>query len=108
MSTSRIRPSSQQKTRTIERHRAAQLMRRLYKCAMGEIELTATQIRAAEVALKKLKPDLKQVEHTGEYTVKHEREMTVRELDEHIERLTARLAGEKIEAGGAVGPDPVH
>lgn len=46
--------------------KTTQLMKRLQSHAMGELELTATQIRAAEIVLKKTMPDLKSTEHSGE------------------------------------------
>ena len=51
------------------RIRATQLMRRLAKHALGKLEMSATQIKAAEILLRKVVPDLKAVEHTG--TVNH-------------------------------------
>jgi len=38
--------------------RASQLIRRLQSHALGECEMTPTQVRAAEVCLKKVLPDL--------------------------------------------------
>jgi hypothetical protein len=51
------------------RIRATQLMRRLAKHALGKLDMTVTQIKAAEILLRKVVPDLKAVEHTG--TVNH-------------------------------------
>jgi hypothetical protein len=51
------------------RIRASQLMRRLAKHALGKLDMTVTQIKAAEILLRKVVPDLKAVEHTG--TVNH-------------------------------------
>lgn len=51
------------------RIRATQLMRRLRKHALGKCEMSATQLKAAEILLRKVVPDVKQVEHTG--TVNH-------------------------------------
>ena len=52
-----------------EDHRAkiqtSNLITRLQKGALGEIEVTREQIKAAEILLKKTLPDLKQIEHTG-------------------------------------------
>ena len=42
--------------------RATQLVKRLQSHALGELELTQTQIKAAEILLKKCLPDLKQSE----------------------------------------------
>lgn len=44
---------------------ATQLVKRLTNHALGEIELSATQIRAIEILLKKSVPDLSAVELTG-------------------------------------------
>lgn len=39
---------------------------RLYDHALGNIEMSATQIKAADILLRKLVPDLSRAEHTGE------------------------------------------
>lgn len=51
------------------RIRATQLMRRLAKHALGKVEMTQTQVKAAEILLRKVVPDIKSVEHSG--TVNH-------------------------------------
>ena len=48
-----------------ERIRAAGILQRLDKAAMGEIDITATQLRAAEIVLRKTIPDLQRTELTG-------------------------------------------
>lgn len=48
-----------------ERIRSAGILQRLDKAAMGEIEITATQLKAAEIVLRKTIPDLARTEHTG-------------------------------------------
>lgn len=45
---------------------ASQLVNRLTGHALGEIELSATQIRAIEILLKKSVPDLQSIEMSGE------------------------------------------
>lgn len=45
---------------------ASQLVNRLQDHVDGKVELTATQLRAAEVLLKKSLPDLSSVEVTGD------------------------------------------
>lgn len=45
---------------------ASQLINRLTKHALGETEMTATQVKAAEILLKKSMPDLSQVAGAGE------------------------------------------
>jgi len=49
-----------------DKNKAGNLMDRLYKHGNGEIELSATQIRAAESFLKKVVPDLSSVTHAGD------------------------------------------
>lgn len=44
----------------------SQLINRLQDHANGKVELSPTQVRAAEVLLKKALPDLASVQHTGE------------------------------------------
>ena len=49
-----------------EKIQSSMLVDRLVKHAVGEIEMTATQIKAADILLRKVAPDLKAVEHSGE------------------------------------------
>lgn len=42
--------------------RATQIMNRLNECVMGTVELTAQQIKAADIILKKIEPDLARTE----------------------------------------------
>lgn len=46
--------------------RAGMLVNRLREHVLGRIEMTETQVAAARVLLKKVLPDIAQVEHTGE------------------------------------------
>lgn len=46
--------------------KTTQLCNRLVAHAMGEIELSATQINAIKILLGKTLPDLQSVEHSGE------------------------------------------
>ena len=45
------------------------LLNRLRDHVFGKCELSPTQIRAAEILLRKVIPDLASVEHSGEVTV---------------------------------------
>ena len=47
-----------------ERIDASALQKRLQLHAIGEIEMSQTQIRAAEILLRKCIPDLKAIEHS--------------------------------------------
>jgi hypothetical protein len=51
---------------------ASNLITHLGKCAIGEIEMTSQQIKAAEILLKKVMPDLKSVDMSGELNGKLE------------------------------------
>lgn len=48
------------------RIQASMLVNRLSDHAEGKIEMSATQIKAAEILLRKVAPDLASVEHSGE------------------------------------------
>lgn len=48
------------------RIKATHLVSRLHKHAMGEAEMSPTQIKAAEILLKKVAPDLARQEVSGE------------------------------------------
>jgi len=59
-----------------ERIKAGEIIERMQRCALGEIEMTATQIRAAETLLRKALPDLSSVEYKGELNVNSVTELT--------------------------------
>ncbi len=46
--------------------RVSMLMGRLYGHALGEVDMSSSQIKAAKVVLAKLVPDLNRAEHVGE------------------------------------------
>ena len=48
-----------------EKIQASQIMNRLLKHVEGEIELSGTQVKAADILLKKVVPDLARTENTG-------------------------------------------
>ncbi len=60
----RLRKMHQDDVRT--KIQTSQLINRLTDHALGTVELVATQVRAIEVLLKKVLPDLQAVEHSGE------------------------------------------
>lgn len=45
---------------------ASQLINRLTDHALGEADLSNTQVRAIEILLKKIMPDLSAIEHSGD------------------------------------------
>lgn len=60
----RIRKHHQDEVRA--RIQTSQLVNRLTDHALGKTEMTATQVRAVEILLKKSIPDLQSVELTGD------------------------------------------
>ena len=51
---------------SIDRERATKLANRLDACAMGEVEMTDVQVKAAKILLDKLVPNLTAVQHSGD------------------------------------------
>lgn len=88
-----------------ERIQTSMLINRLHDHAFAKVEMTATQLRAAEVLLKKAIPDLSSVEYTGEMTVNDARELS-REILERI--ATGGGAGTTEAAGCTDVPVGVH
>jgi hypothetical protein len=59
----RLRSRHQDEIR--EKIRASQLVNRLTDCALGDVELTAQQLKAIEILLRKSLPDLSAVSIEG-------------------------------------------
>lgn len=51
---------------TREKIQAANIIHRLQSCINGDVELTATQVNAANILLKKVIPDLASIQHSGD------------------------------------------
>lgn len=49
----------------MDKNKIGALMTRIRKHADGELEMTSTQLKAAEIFLRKTVPDLARTEHTG-------------------------------------------
>ena len=60
----RLHPRHQDEVRA--KIQSSQIVNRLQKHLDGDVELSATQVRAAEILLKKSIPDLSQVQGTGD------------------------------------------
>lgn len=84
---------------------ATQLINRLQAHALSNLDLKDSQIRAIDILLKKVLPDMKAVEHSGTIRRKNPSEMSLQELDERIARLSAR---EEAQASGSAEPSGVH
>ena len=75
--------------RVREKIQASMLIRALHDCVEGRNQMTSVQVRAAEVLLKKVVPDLAAVEYSGETTVKYEissEPMSAEEWKREVER----------------------
>jgi hypothetical protein len=70
---------------------ASQLINRLSDHVDGKIELSQTQVRAAEILLKKSIPDLSAVEMTG----KDGKDLFASETDESLSLRIAKLMASK-------------
>lgn len=75
----RLRARHQDEVR--EKIQTSQLINRLEKHALEDLELSATQIKAIEILLRKNLPDLSQVELTGDSEQPVETRITVRYVE---------------------------
>ena len=89
-----------------ERIKTGVLLQRLMQHAEGVIEMTQTQIKAAEILLRKCIPDLAAEQHSGEIT------QTIRAAELPDDALAAIAAGSRgrvVEApAGPQEPASVH
>jgi hypothetical protein len=60
------RLTTRQATKTRDAIQTGLLVNRLQDHAVGNIEMTTSQIRAAQILLNKTIPDLKAIEHSGD------------------------------------------
>lgn len=81
------------------RIRASQLIKRLYGCAMGEIEMTANQINSARILLGKVVPDLKAIEHSGTVGVNYDAAVVALLNGADVEYASTVEAGDPAGAG---------
>lgn len=90
MSGQQALPTVTQREKWREKIQASQLLNRLRDHAMdGEkVKMTATQVKAAEILLRKVIPDLKAIEHSGEVNL---HKLTDAELDAQITEAAARM-----------------
>jgi hypothetical protein len=57
------------------------ILNKLVKHVKGGVDLTVTQLRAAEILLKKAMPDLQAVEHSGDIGNRNATELSREELE---------------------------
>jgi hypothetical protein len=93
-----------------KRIQVSQLVNRLRKHALGECDMSPTQVKAAEILLRKSLPDLSSVEHSGEIAAPLSRDQII----ERIAQIHADATGadDRRSAGGAdeppAGPATTH
>lgn len=63
-----------------ERIRTGLILRRVQEHALGNLEMTQTQLKAAEILLRKAVPDLRSIEHSGTVTNRYVHEFSDAEL----------------------------
>jgi len=54
---------------TINKIKATLLVKKLQKHALGECDMTNSQVKAANILINKVLPDLKAIDHSGETSV---------------------------------------
>ncbi len=89
------------------------LRQRLQEHALGKIHMEATEIKAAEILLRKCIPDLKAIEHSGSIDTGDVRDLTDAELlsryDQYKrQRLGAGAVRAALGAGVAASVHRVH
>jgi len=77
-----------------ERIQVGQILERLHKHLIGEVELSSTQLQAAKILLSKALPDLQSVVYQNLDSSKPFSEMNESELNEWIARATGGFAGD--------------
>ena len=81
-----------------ERIQTGVLLDRLQKHALGDIEMTAAQVKSAEVVLRKTIPDLKAIEHSGGVDIRTESDAEV------LARIKANAEKVGIDVGNIEKP----
>lgn len=86
-----------------DRIKAPQLLNRLQDHALGECEMTSTQIQAAQICLRKVLAD--KTETKSEVTVRK-----IESMHEEQARLLAEtfIESQRLATAGAASPDSVH
>ena len=93
-----------------ERIRCGVILRRMMDHVEGKIEMSSTQLKAAEILLRKVLPDLSSVEYKGSLEHRHVTEYTDAELIALLEQSHRRSSDRGLTAqeGGASLAAPVH
>lgn len=93
-------------TRRHLRHSATRILPRIIQCALGEVEMTAAQLKAATLLLGKVLPDL----HETEVNINDNRPITAWTTAELLYYIDSRGSKERIGATieGVAEPAGVH
>ena len=93
-----------------ERIRGGVILRRLMDHVEGKIEMSSTQLKAAEILLRKVLPDLTSVEYKGSIEHRHVTEYTDAQLIAFLEQSHGRDSGRGLVAqeGVSLVAAPVH
>ena len=75
-----------------EKIKTSLLINRLGECAFGNVEMTSQQIKAAEILLKKVIPDLKSIDMTSDITLN---KSNIKELSDDELHAIATGSGER-------------
>lgn len=76
--------------KTRQKIQASQIVNRLINHTLGEVEMTSTQVRAAEILLKKTLPDLSQMTIDAEVETRELKPLT----EEEAKALDSKLEDE--------------
>lgn len=90
---------------TRQKIQASMLINRLTDHVTGKVDLSATQIRAAEILLNKSLPNLTSVDLTGDITTREARELSDAEL---AAIATSSSAGTADQTDSEEKPSRVH
>lgn len=91
-----------------ERIRVSMLRHRLENHVLGRIEMSPTQVRAAEILLRKCLPDLNAVEHSGVVTQRPASEIPDAELTDIATGSRDRASEETGSETDGSGVHPIH
>jgi hypothetical protein len=87
-----------------ERIKTSHLVRGLYRHFKGLQELSPTQLRAAEILLRKTLPDQSAIAHTGRIGIEKPEELSEAELDRRI----ALASGKETQTPGEKELSELH
>ena len=88
-------------TQTRDGIQTSMILRRVQAHALGTLEMTVTQLRAAEILLRKTLPDLQSITHDGTINMGDARTLT----HEQLMHIAAGSSAGTTDAGGGIADD---